>query len=598
MVDTKDRLRAEPQPLIDALRELGVSVRGKSAFKCPFHDDKTPSAGIYEKDGVWRMKCQAACCGFNGDVFDVREKSRGKSVMDQLSEIRQADKPVPVRSWPTPKAWAASFDHVSDVYVYTNPDTGRIDLLKLRRDLPGGSKTFFQASVGADGRVYGKAPPKPWPLANRTAVKASSQVVVVEGEKCVKALASVGVAATCAPTGGREGGAADCDWSPLAGKTVIFWPDHDPEDGEGVRGGHRHMREVIEQCKALNPPCSMWWLDPAKLGLGDKEDVADYLARFDEGKADAISDALDLVVPVDSASGLRGFLDEIIAGKWASEPIPSMPAISALCRPLLPGCVWVIVGDPGSTKSFLLMQIVRELALVNGISTAAFMLEDDVNFHLLRALAQLDENEKLTDDVWIREHVEETNAAYARHHGALAQLGRIVFDAPDRELTYDEILAWIQQRAESGVRVIAVDPITAINAGAKPWDSDKAFMARVKGILRKHRASLILITHPRSANTKGTADDAAGSRAFGRFAQCVTWMRPHIDGLCVEIETREHGIRRVHTLTIDREMRVPKARNGKGQGLSIGLQFNGQTLCFEERGVIVRTLKKDDEGAI
>lgn len=68
--------------------------------------------------------------------------------------------------------------------------------------------------------------PSPRPLYGLDRWHASEAVVIVEGEKCVDALASVGIDATSL-MGGANTSVEKTDLTPLAGKTVVLWPDHD-----------------------------------------------------------------------------------------------------------------------------------------------------------------------------------------------------------------------------------------------------------------------------------------------------------------------------------------------------------------------------------
>ena len=587
----REVFRADKALLVQALKNAGAKFRGDSC-SCAFHDDGEPSAGVYFADGAWHFKCHAASCGKNGDVFDVIYWHTGKSVAEQLRELSEPKEPE-VRTWATVEAWHASHQPgVVDRYEYVNPDTRRPDLLKLRIE-GGGKKRFVQAHIGPDGRVIGKAPGKPYPIFNRSEIRTAEQVIVVEGEKCVKAIRGTGFVATCAPTGGRKGGASECDWTPLAGKVVILWPDQDAPDASGTRGGHRHMLEVAEQLKGLN--CVLWWLDPERLGLGEKQDAHDYLAKFDpSARADAMSDAVDLAVPMDGLGGVEKHLEEIIAGKWSNESLPDFLTLSRAARPLLPGCVWVIIGDPGSTKSMLGVQVLRNLVLGNGTSAAAYMLEDDVNFHLLRALAQLANNSNLTDDEWIREHPEETRAAFAKHRGALAKLESSISVAPDSLLTYDDLLKWSEAKMKGGARVVYIDPISGVNAGDKQWETDKDLMTRLKSQLRKYGASAIIVTHPKNGTNKRSMFDAAGSQAFGRFAHCITWLSAYADAKQVTLKT-PHG---EEQRCIDRELIVNKCRNGRANGKTIGMNFSPRSLTFHELGFVTKAKQKMEDGGV
>jgi hypothetical protein len=127
---------------------------------------------------------------------------------------------------------------IETTFKYTDPATGNVDLEVFRLLKTDGKKSFKQASPVPGGWVL-SAPPKPWPLYNRTRLKSAHTVIVVEGEKAVHALQSVlpeGFAATTSPCG--AGKAAHADWSPVAGKRVYVWPDHDD-------AGRRHAADVV-----------------------------------------------------------------------------------------------------------------------------------------------------------------------------------------------------------------------------------------------------------------------------------------------------------------------------------------------------------------
>jgi hypothetical protein len=65
---------------------------GKRAVKCPWHDDRTPSAVLY---ATGNFKCYA--CGIFGDAWDILHHVRGLSFPDAESWLRihgiYADRP-------------------------------------------------------------------------------------------------------------------------------------------------------------------------------------------------------------------------------------------------------------------------------------------------------------------------------------------------------------------------------------------------------------------------------------------------------------------------------------------------------------------------
>jgi putative DNA primase/helicase len=68
----------------------------------------------------------------------------------------------------------------------------------------------------------------------RLGLKDAALVVLAEGEKCAQALISVGICATTAMNGAKAP-VNKTDWSPLQGKHVIIWPDHDEPGLEYAR---------------------------------------------------------------------------------------------------------------------------------------------------------------------------------------------------------------------------------------------------------------------------------------------------------------------------------------------------------------------------
>ncbi|MBK7405063.1 MAG: hypothetical protein IPJ41_10610 [Phycisphaerales bacterium] len=64
-------------------------MRNPASFRCPFHDDQHPSAGIYVEGEIFRFKCHG--CGFGGDLFDVRARASGRDLADVLRDARGAE---------------------------------------------------------------------------------------------------------------------------------------------------------------------------------------------------------------------------------------------------------------------------------------------------------------------------------------------------------------------------------------------------------------------------------------------------------------------------------------------------------------------------
>lgn len=579
----QQRLRASRDALREEIILNGGEFKTANAIKCPFHDDRTPSASLYEKDGVWRFKCHG--CGFCGDIYDVRARGNQRSVEDELKAFN-AEHESPRDKKPAPKHYAtvadiaaAFFDLEYPPFVYTNPETRKAELVVVRTR----EKHFYQFSPSGAGFIA-KGPEKPWPIYNRTRIASAEFVVVVEGEKCVHALAKLGIVATTTP--GGAGKAMHADLSPLAGKKCYLWADNDPADEKGVVKGVQHIRDIEAGLNALNPPAQVFVVDHAGLDLPPKGDVVDFIDGWEGESGDGLRKlvlaVLEVAEPTGPAKELYTLLQDTISGKRIAVPWP-WSAMGRLSNALLPGTVTMIGGDPGSGKTFALLEALV-FWFVNGHEPCAFMLEDDLSFHLNRVLAQLDERGELIDPAWVKLNPDLTNEAFGRHKSLIDEIGRRIQISGDKEIPLAELTEWVRKMAAAGRRVIVIDPVTAAAVSDKPWLDDRRFVIEVKAIARRFNCSIVLSTHPRKGKRQpgGAMDDMAGGAVYSRLSHNVFWLVRHdqpkpvvIASVCGDFNTR-----------INRTMKLLKTRNGRGGGLEIGYDFQGKSLKFAEQGVI------------
>jgi KaiC/GvpD/RAD55 family RecA-like ATPase len=407
-------------------------------------------------------------------------------------------------------------------------------------------------------------------------------VIVVEGEKCADALMMFGFVATTSPMGAGKSGLAD--WSPLRGKTVFIWPDHDGP-------GHKHADDLSGILFGLG--CTVYRVDPAAADLAEKEDAADFvdqckvLEYTDERITAEIQAVLDKARPIRPSGGLMDGLNAIIDGTAEPAPLPQFRTLVYLSRPLIPKNSLLVCGPPGAGKSFFLMQIL--LGWVDaGYPFAAIMLEDDKPYHLHRALAQLEGQAVYFDRDFIKANPEQVRAAYARHADTLDALAVGLWDMPKSMMSYANLLDWSRDRLKDGARVLAIDPITIIQQDSDPWIADKVFLDGFKRLLIEHNAAGLIVTHPKKGITKPCLDDLSGGAAWQRFAHAIIWIdekggKMRIKTACGEIDT-----------TVNRTVHICKARNGRGHGVKLGYIF--RELLFAEQGVITGRAKGDDDG--
>lgn len=226
---------------------------------CPFHSEDTGSFTIFTgKDHVERFHCFG--CSERGDVLDFVQKIKGvklpeairilgggKSgpnitprrveVRDVYADIIALDPPRelepgdkvrlynPKRAG-TEREWGSFTPSL--VHAYRRAD-GSLMGYVLRHDLPEGRKEtpmVMWVRLPNGKECWSRFPfPRPRLLYGLDALR-DGQVIVVEGEKCRDALAEFLGRNVVSWPGGTEG-AKHADWSPLAGRPVVIWPDAD-----------------------------------------------------------------------------------------------------------------------------------------------------------------------------------------------------------------------------------------------------------------------------------------------------------------------------------------------------------------------------------
>ncbi len=569
-----ERLRQDRNALDMALYGLGCVAKGKN-ITCPWHDDTNPSASIIcDESGHWRIWCHV--CDKGGDVFDLRQKLFGITIADQMRELsnkRQVIIKQPAKKHATFQTLEQLKSCVSGLvasYLYTSNVTGSVDMAVLRciRD---GKKSFIQCHE-ANGKWTMTAPEGPLPIYNRSRIVNCEQVVVVEGEKDVHTLHGFGIVATTSV--GGAGKAKYADWTPLAGKQIILWPDNDTKGAE-------HMADVKAILEKLTPAPTISRISLIGLNMPPKGDVTDLVEGMDAQTHDEIGDILRMIIeeakPQGASVDSMKLLEDKIAGKYKSVPWP-WPQLSKQGRTLLPGTVTVLCGSPGSNKSFMAIEAAAHW-FGEGIKTSIYELEEDRTYHLDRAIAQATKCAGLTDPDWIMANAEYARLEYNNRLDWLDKFGSIISEAPDKMVTLKELADWADAQAANGCRLIIIDPVSAAEASARPWADDLAFIMRIKIMAKKSGASVILVMHPKKGN-RGTAiglDDLAGGAAYQRFAQNVLWLErlPEMAQIICNGQMKN----------ITHMLKILKTRNGPGSGVNLGYLFNVATLCFTEAGI-------------
>lgn len=260
-----ERLRHEVS-LLDLAMNNGVALQKNGQEWegcCPFHQENTPSFTVFRgKDGIERFHCFG--CNERGDVVDFVKLLKGVETREAVAILgggkagpnvkpRQVEARDPYagiemlvprhgiqpgaqvrlynpkRADDPKRAWGRAVP--SMCFPYWRAPGQPLGYV-LRNDLPDGAKEtpmvcWVRLPDGTE--CWSRFPfPRPRPLyigggADRLR---EGQVIIVEGEKCADAMARASGRQAVSWAGGTFG-VDHTDWSPLAGRSVVIWPDAD-----------------------------------------------------------------------------------------------------------------------------------------------------------------------------------------------------------------------------------------------------------------------------------------------------------------------------------------------------------------------------------
>jgi hypothetical protein len=255
MTSTSDRIRCEQGPLLEALREAGADVtRPNQHIRCPFHEDRNASGGVYHRDGVWRYKCHG--CDARGDVFDIRARVSGRSLADELLAVRDTE--------PHHNGNGKARKQIIATYDYNNAEgellyqVVRYEPKDFRQRVPDGTGWTWSME-GVERVLYHL-----WDLATMAQHDTDWPVYVVEGEKDADRLGTLTLLATS--NVGGAGKWRDEYAETLRGRRCILLPDNDD-------AGRSHMQTVATSLYGVAASVKVLELPD----LPPKGDVSDWL---------------------------------------------------------------------------------------------------------------------------------------------------------------------------------------------------------------------------------------------------------------------------------------------------------------------------------
>jgi len=256
----RDELRADLlahlESVLYAMFPAGKTHRGKF-FIGDIHGSPGDSLEVVlggEKAGLWTDRADNS----GGDMFaligghyGIDARSDFPGVLDQTADLlgRSHAAPTPIAAKPRRELPIDDLGPITASWRYLDA-AGSLIAVVDRHDPPGRKKEFRPW----DPIRRRHSPPDPRPLYNQPGLVSAAQVVLAEGEKCAQALIDAGVVATTAMHGANAP-VEKTDWSPLASKAVLIWPDKDKPGWEYAEHASRAiLRAGAISVAILYPP--------------------------------------------------------------------------------------------------------------------------------------------------------------------------------------------------------------------------------------------------------------------------------------------------------------------------------------------------------
>ncbi len=270
----KDRL---PEPLA-YYRKEGLRFSGGGTWRdarCPFHDhDRDPSLRIHIPSGGFNCH---GCGAKGGDVLDFHRKRHGLTFKEAAKALGAWEEPVPLATpvkasprQPCPesaKEAARRFATKSlgngflaeALHEYRDERGAPLSWVIRARNPNTGKKWIRPMHCTGNRFVLGlpnfERGAKPLYGLDLLARRPEEVVIICEGEMCADVLRKRGLLAI---TSGGATSAEGAEWTPLAGRQVLIWPDNDEP-------GRRYAQDVAQRQNEIG--CRTEVIDVARLGL-------------------------------------------------------------------------------------------------------------------------------------------------------------------------------------------------------------------------------------------------------------------------------------------------------------------------------------------
>lgn len=507
-----------------------------------------------ERAGLWHD----FATGEGGDIFDLWRAARGMGsfgdVLRDMGDFAGASANTPRRP---PKRKASKGGEAWGVptatYNYLDPNgsiiaqVDRFDWVEEGRK----RKTFRPWDVA----THKYQAPAIRPLYNLHEIARSPEIILCEGEKCADALMGQNIPATTA-MGGSNAPIEATDWTPLAGRKVLIWPDNDQT---GLDYAER-AKGAILAAGALS--CAILRIPTGKPPKWDAADAAEA--------GESLSDVLRAMRGPTAEADRTGAPASAPFVSWAITDPNSIPP-----RRFLYGSHYirkfasVTVAPGGIGKSLLVL--CECIAMATGRPLLGVRPSAMCKVVYFNAEDPLDE-------------IQRRVLAICQHHGIAQQelVGQLfIASGRDQELILsrgdqgdilEPVFALMERFSEAeSIDIFAFDPLANMTESPETNDVFRRLGKRLSLMADRLNASVELVHHTRKLNgAEASVEDSRGGSALigavrsGRALNPMTTeeaakagLETHVDHFRVEAAGKANLTRAAQHSTWYRRVSIP-----------------------------------------
>ncbi len=464
--------------------------------QCPAHDDKKSSLQVGYGDKGAVIHCHAGCTvEAVVTVLDIKLTD----LFNDAGEKPATKSDSPMRS-AAPNAEAT--------YIYEDEHGAVLFRVERRK-----GKQFVQArpdphnpgnwlySLGDTRRV-------PYHLPNiHGAVKALETIWIVEGEKDVHALETLGLVATCNPGGAGKFRREFSEF--FAGADLVILPDND-------QPGRAHGQQVAEFCGTVAHTVRTLHLD-----VSEKGDVSDWLVQCQLLKLTL--DALGVAHDFEAVVALRG-MAAAIEPSHTNKPViftaqslmlENFPNVVMAVPGVIAEGLTFLAGAPKIGKSWMSLGLGLAVA-EGGMALGTIPVEEGKVLYLA---------------------LEDTPRRLQRRLAVMMGVGvpapaNLNFACTWPRLNaggLDQLETWLQDNPDA--RMVIIDTWakvkSAVADSTSMYESDYIAVSSVKALADKYGAAIVLIHHQRKQTDGDLLNTIAGSTGLtGAADAAVVLTRP------------------------------------------------------------------------